>query len=89
MAGRKAYSQTGTTLNNEEFVKEKIRKYMADNIDQMLSDIDELPVKERARERGKLLDYIMPKVQAVRKTDAKQMTTSEILLQQLSGDDDE
>lgn len=68
---------------SEEIVKEKIRTYLADNIDGMLKDIDSLPsVKERVAARQKLLDYVMPKQQAVKASEVQTQSAVDFLLAQ-------
>ncbi len=49
-----------------EIVKDKIREYLADKWKDLIDDIDSLDPKERIDRRMKLMEYVMPKVQAVR-----------------------
>lgn len=91
MAGRPIANPESirNTRKDEELVKDRIRGYLADNIESMLHDIDELPLKERAAARQKLLDYVMPKVQAVRTNEVASQSTAEMLLDQEALDDDD
>lgn len=87
MAGRplKNPDSLQSATAEDEIVKSKIREYLAKNIDSMLADIDELPLKERAAARQKLLDYVMPKVQAVRTEKANSQSAGDFLLEQEAG----
>lgn len=88
MAGRIPQgANTRSSKASEEAVKNKIREYLADNIAEILQDINELPVKERTAQRMKLLDYIMPKVQAVRAMETSQQTVSDVLLDEEAEDE--
>jgi predicted nucleic acid-binding protein len=49
-----------------EIVKDKIREYLADSWQEMINDIKDLDPKDRVDRRLKLMEYVMPKVQAVR-----------------------
>lgn len=49
-----------------EIVKDKIREYLADSWQEMISDIQDLEPKDRVDRRLKLMEYVMPKVQSVR-----------------------
>ena len=88
MAGRIPNgANTRASKEEEEMVKNEIRKYLASNIQMMLADIDELPIKERAAQRMKLLDYIMPKVQSVRAAETNRQSVSDVLLDRECEDD--
>lgn len=90
MAGRPLSSPESVrnTKQDEELVKDRIRSYLADNIEAMLKDIDELPLKERSQARQKLLDYVMPKVQAVRTNEVSQQSAAEMVLDSEAWDDE-
>lgn len=76
------------THGNEE-IKSQIRQYLTDNLEGLLEDINELPPKERVAQRMKLMDYVLPKVQAIATVDAPQQTmASAILDKEASYDDD-
>lgn len=90
MAGRIPQgANTRASKAEEESVKEEIRKYLAENIQEILNDINALPVKERTAQRMKLLDYIMPKVQSVRAAEVNRQSVSDVLLANDADDDDE
>ena len=69
-----------------EIVKDKIRDYLADCWEDLIADINELEPKDRVDRRLKLMEYVMPKVQATKgETDAKKRTAAQTVL----GDDAE
>lgn len=87
MAGRKPQGvNTRSSKASEESVKNTIREYLSTNIAEILQDIDQLPPKERTVHRMKLLDYVMPKVQAVRSMETSQQTVSDVLLDEEADD---
>lgn len=49
-------------------LKDKISEYLTDTWEELREDIEAMPAKERATAKLKLLDYAIPKVQAVRDT---------------------
>lgn len=61
-------------------LKDKISDYLTETWDELKADIEELPAKERAMAKLKLLDYSVPKVQAVRDTGKATTSTAEVLL---------
>lgn len=76
------------THGNEE-IKSQIREYLTDTLENLLEDINGLPPKERVAQRMKLMDYVLPKVQAIATVDAPQQTmASAILDKEASYDDD-
>lgn len=91
MAGRppKSPDTIATLQEDDEFLKNKIRKYLVDNIDSMFEDINELPVKERAVYRQKLLDFVVAKVQSVKTTQSTNQSAGDFLLEQEAGLNDE
>lgn len=76
------------THGNEE-IKSQIREYLTDTLENLLEDINGLPPKERVAQRMKLMDYVLPKVQAIATVDTPQQTmASAILDKEASYDDD-
>ena len=73
---------------NEE-IKSQIREYLTDNLQGLLDDINELPPKERVAQRMKLMDYVLPKVQAIATVDAPQQTMAASILDQEASYEDE
>jgi len=65
-----------------EIVKDKIRDYLANTWEELINDIDSLDAKERVDRRMRLLDYVMPKVQAVKGEEKKTMSISQAILRQ-------
>ena len=64
-----------------EIVKDKIRDYLADCWEDLIADINELDPKDRVDRRLKLMEYVMPKVQATKgETDAKKRTAAQTVL---------
>ena len=73
-----------------ENIKEQIRDYLTTNLQSLLDDIDQLPPKERVERRMKLMDFVLPKVQAVATIDApSQSSAAAILDREAAYDDDE
>lgn len=64
--------------NND--LKDKIDAYLSETWEELKEDIKNLPAKERAKARLKLLDYIIPKVQATRDVNTGGTTVAEALL---------
>lgn len=73
---------------NEE-IKSKIRDYLADNLEDLLTDINGLPPKERVAQRMKLMDYVLPKVQAIATVDAPEKSQAASILDREAAYDDE
>ena len=64
-----------------EIVKDKIRDYLADCWEDLIADINELEPKDRVDRRLKLMEYVMPKVQATKgETEAKKRTAAQTVL---------
>lgn len=64
-----------------EIVKDKIRDYLADCWEDLIADINELDPKDRVDRRLKLMEYVMPKVQATRgEIDTKKRTAAQTVL---------
>lgn len=63
-------------------LKDKISEYLTETWTELQADIEELPTKERAMAKLKLLDYAIPKVQAVRDTGGGTTSTATDLLAQ-------
>jgi hypothetical protein len=65
---------------NNEGLKDQIREYLGENLEQLLEDINSLPPKERVDKRMKLMDYVLPKIQAVSTNDAPTQTMAASIL---------
>lgn len=76
------------TYGNEE-IKSQIRQYLTDNLDALLEDINVLPPKERVAQRMKLMDYVLPKVQAIATVDAPTQTQAAAILDKEAAYDDD
>lgn len=61
-------------------LKDKISDYLSETWDELKQDIENLPTKERAMAKLKLLDYSIPKVQATREVNTGGATVAEALL---------
>jgi len=61
-------------------LKDKISDYLSETWDELKKDIENLPTKERAMAKLKLLDYSIPKVQATREVNTGGTTVAEALL---------
>ena len=61
-------------------LKDKIGEYLTETWDELRADIETLPPKERAMAKLKLMDYSVPKVQAVRETSVARQSTAQALL---------
>lgn len=55
-------------MSKKKELKDKIGEYLNETWDELKNDIEALPAKERAAAKLKLLDYHLPKVQAVRES---------------------
>lgn len=73
---------------DNEGIKSQLRDYLTDNLQSLLDDIDELPPKERVAQRMKLMDYVLPKVQATASTDAPQQSVAADILDRESSYED-
>lgn len=72
--------------SNDDAVISATKEYLAKNIEQMFDDIDSLTdAKEKVRARLKLLDYVMPKVQAIRTNGGTAKSTDDFLLDEEAG----
>lgn len=67
-------------MKKKNELRDKISTYLNDTWDELMKDIEELPAKERAQAKLKLMDYSVPKVQAIRDTGTRQVSTASILL---------
>lgn len=65
-------------------LKDKIGAYLTDTWDELKADIESLPEKERAMAKLKLLDYAIPKVQAIRDAGNATASTASLLLERES-----
>ena len=61
-------------------LKDKISEYLSDTWEELREDIEAMPAKERATAKLKLLDYAIPKVQAVRDAPATHGSSVQDLL---------
>ena len=61
-------------------LKDKISEYLSDTWEELREDIEDMPKKERAAAKLKLMDYAIPKVQAVRDVPTKGGTSVQDLL---------
>lgn len=61
-------------------LKDKISEYLSDTWEELLEDIEAMAPKERAAAKLKLMDYAIPKVQAVRDVPTKGGTSVQDLL---------
>ena len=61
-------------------LKDKISEYLSDTWEELREDIEDMAPKERAAAKLKLLDYAIPKVQAVRDTPPTSGTSVQDLL---------
>lgn len=70
-------------MNNEvdEKIKDKMREYVFDKLDELFQDIDTLEPKDRAKARMELLQHFAPKVQAVKASQGRGKSRSALLLQ--------
>jgi hypothetical protein len=75
--------------HGNEAIKSKIREYLTDNLEALLADISELLPKERVAQRMKLMDYVLPKVQAIATVDAPEKTKAAAILDSEGEYDDE
>lgn len=61
-------------------LKDKISEYLTNTWEELQSDIESLPEKDRAMAKLKLLDYAIPKVQATKGDDNKSSSSAAALL---------
>lgn len=61
-------------------LKDKISEYLSDTWEELRDDIEDMTPKERAAAKLKLMDYAIPKVQAVRDVPTKGGTSVQDLL---------
>ncbi len=85
--GRKVLERVAVSGN--EALKDKIREYLQDNLESLLEDISQLPAKDRVDRRMKLMDYVLPKVQAIATQEAQGMTTAASILDSEMGEDED
>jgi hypothetical protein len=85
--GRKAKEQQELSAKTE-LVKDKIRDYLESSWEDLIQDIDSLEPKERVDRRMKLLEYVMPKVQATKDDGKRSLSAAQSLLNMESEFDD-
>ncbi len=85
--GRKVLERVAVSGN--EALKDKIREYLQDNLESLLEDISQLPAKDRVDRRMKLMDYVLPKVQAIATQEAQGTTTAASILDSEMGEDED
>ena len=82
--------EVAVSNGKNEIVKDKIRDYLADSWEDLIADIDSLDAKERVDRRLKLMEYVMPKVQAVKgEAERKQRSAAQTVLGQLGEYDED
>lgn len=67
-------------MSKKNDLKDKIGEYLTETWDELRADIETLPPKERAMAKLKLMDYSVPKVQAVREVSVTKQSTAQALL---------
>lgn len=68
-------------MSKKDFkLRDEINKHLESTWEQFMADIEELPPKERAAAKLRLLDYVVPKVQAVKDNEGNKMSAAEVLL---------
>lgn len=72
-------------IDTEKVLKEVLREHMYRNIQNLLSEIDELPLKEKVNAKLKLLEFSTPKMQAEKDdTNKNALKVSDVLLDDLA-----
>lgn len=64
----------------DEQIKDKMRSYVLDHLDELFADINSLEPKERAKARMSMMEYFAPKVQAVKAAQGGSRGRSALLL---------
>lgn len=77
--GRHRKEATNAVDDNAE-LKDAMRQHILTHLDELFEDIDALEPKERVDRRLRLMDYFMPKVQAIRTEEVKSTSVAEALL---------